>query len=118
MELRQALAIFAQYRVLFIATLLVPSLLVIFHGTTRPVSYEGVMTFVVTRTSDATLANDANASVSDGLPDYDAFYQVSTDEKVADSLVTWLGTPSVVQTILAGGAQTLQIDQLALDLLF
>lgn len=93
MELREYIKIIWRYRKLFLSIVFV----CVFSGfvwvATRPLEFRSTMGLYVARVG--------NTNSSDtGLQDqYDDFYRLQADERFADTLVRWLGSPRIVMDI-------------------
>jgi capsular polysaccharide biosynthesis protein len=89
MELKEYLAIFKKNFKLFIIIVGLFVAAGILFQFFRPLSYEAILNLNITRTGKQ----------ETGDYRYDSFYRLQADERFADTVVRWLGTPSVSEKV-------------------
>lgn len=91
MELRDYIAIFRERQRTFWMTVLVIAAVAVVWQQNQPVDYQATL-----------LLNIGRAGAQDTADyTYDGFYRLQADERFADTVVRWLGSPRVVEDIYA-----------------
>ena len=91
MELKEFIALFRKQKMLFIGIVLFVLVGAFVWQRSQPVSYQATLLLNVGR-SGAQETTDYT---------YDSFYRLQADERFADTVVRWLGSPRVVEDIYA-----------------
>jgi capsular polysaccharide biosynthesis protein len=89
MELKEYIQIFKKHFQLFLIVIVLTILAGIIFQFTRPLNYKAALTLNVTR---------IGSQQTDAYK-YDDFYRLQADEKFADTVVRWLGSPRIVADI-------------------
>jgi uncharacterized protein involved in exopolysaccharide biosynthesis len=93
MELKQFLSIFIKYRKSFFGIILFFLLGGITYFYWQPENYKVSLLLNISRGSQISAQNEENGVYND-------FYRLQADERFADTVVRWLGSPWVVKSVL------------------
>lgn len=109
MELKEYILIFKKNLGLFVTVVILVIVAGILFQLFRPISYKSSITLNVTRTGFEETQEYR----------YDNFYRLQADERFADTVVRWLGSPGIVTDILGdAGLDSSKLSQWKLSRFF
>ncbi len=102
MELKILIKIFIKYKKLFWSIMIVFIVIGCIYYVSQPKKFSVATTLHITRS----ISENYKKSLNFGN-DFSSFYRLQADEKIADSIVAWLKSPSIVLDILKTSGQNL-----------